>query len=43
MSHGIVNQTLESFTMDKFLNKRYKSERHENLDAILIEMGEIFN
>lgn len=27
--------------MDKFLNKRYKSERHENLDAILVEMGEI--
>lgn len=27
--------------MDKFLDKRYKSERHENLDAILVEMGEI--
>lgn len=27
-------------SLDKFLNKKYKTERHENLDAILIEMGE---
>lgn len=25
--------------MERFLNKKYKMERHENLDAILIEMG----
>lgn len=25
--------------MERFLNKKYKMERHENLDAILFEMG----